>query len=164
MVNKDARKILAIVIALTVGGILIAQLLPVAISSISEDDTSTLTQDSGVEAVVVDGQLNSTSSNVDTTTTPNQADIKLKDVESGNTESKTVGVGNTKTFQPGDESVDVTLDSVDTSASPNQTTISYSYPSDYGWDSGSKSIWALMPLFFVVAALIALAGLVLRAM
>lgn len=152
-------KLVGLVIALTIGAILIGNVMPVGITETTADDTYNLTQDEGTKYVVVDQKLNST---VTASSAGASATIELEDAD-GSTVSNSVNVGETVTYSISGDEVDVTVNSV-TSATPNVIDVTYDVPPDYGWDSASQSIWSLIPVFLILGALVLLAGITMRQM
>lgn len=158
--KQMTTRLVGLVLALVIGAILIGNVMPVGINEVEQDDTINLTQDEGVNTVVVSNKLES---NVTASSAGTSATIELTDVESGNTVSNTVNVGNSKTFSIAGESVNVTVNSV-TAGSPNTTDATYEVPPDYGWNDSSKSLWSLIPVFLILGALVLLAGIVMKQM
>lgn len=145
----STKAVFAGVIALTVGLLLAAVLAPVAINEVNNDDSYTLTQDNQTTYEVETGLLNSTVQEVNATTSPDNATIKLTDVRDSSSITKNVGNQSTVTYALTNGDVNVTVNDL-TSGSPDTATVKYDVPSDFGWDSGSKAIWGVLPIIFVI--------------
>jgi ABC-type Na+ efflux pump permease subunit len=148
-----------VIIALVIGGILVGYLLPVGIGAVNSPTNETFNQEEGVTYEVAGGQINST---VTTSSAGSTATIELVDTETGDTVSSTVNVGETLEYELSGGTVNVTVDSVN-SGSPNTVEGTYEYQ-NYGWSDGAKSLYGLMPLFFVLVPLVVVVGWAMRSM
>lgn len=162
--KQTTKKLVALVLALVIGGILIGNVLPVGINSVSDDQvTSSITQGVGNTEVIVDEKINATVNSV-TVGTPDTATITLQDYETTNTVQHTVDNQSSQVYALDGGDVTLNLNDVDTSPTPSEATYNVSYPSDYGWDDSTKSLWALIPVFLILGALVLLAGITLDMM
>lgn len=160
--KKQTSAILGVIIALMIGGVLIANLLPVGINEMQEDDTYNVTSGEGNEVVVIDGKLNATVTST-TIGSPDTATIELKNPDSGNTATNTIDNGSTVTYTLDGESLNVTLNDVNDSPTPNESSYTVDVPPDFGWSDSSKTLWGLLPLFFVLVPLVVVAGWAMKA-
>lgn len=142
MVNRGTKLVVGVLIV----GVLMAFLLPVAITSFNDPSQNTLNQtdNTGYEVTT---NLNST---VTATTSGTSATVELNDTESGSPVSKTVNVGSNATYSMPDGDVIVTVNSAET----DSASVTYEYPDTYGWDDGSASLYGLLPLLFVIGAVL----------
>lgn len=146
------RKAVALVVALTVFGLLAAFMLPVAINEIEGDTSVTLTQDESTE-YEVNGALNSTVTGT-TISTTDTATVELNDTRTSGTTSNTIDNGTTTDYDMNGGTVTVGVENVDDSPTPNQATVNYTYTKDYAYSSGASSIWGILSLAIVLAALL----------
>lgn len=159
-------KLVGLVIALTIGAILIGSVMPIGINAV-ENDTNSLTQTTGVTNTntLVDGKLNATVDSI-TVSTTDSATITITDLSQDPDQSISQSIDNqtsaTYSFSSGDVTVELT--DVDDSTTPSTATYTVSYQSDFGWNDSTKSLWGLIPVFLILGALVLLAGIVLRQM
>lgn len=159
--SAKAMKALALVITVSVFSIVAAFTLPVAIDNMAGNSTTTLTQD--VDTTVdVNGELESNVTSV-TTGSPDTATVELNDTRTSGTTSKTIDNGSTADYSLDGGTVTVGVEDVDTSTSPNQATINYTYSTDYAYSDSASSVWDIIPLAIVLAAFLFLIGVGLRA-
>lgn len=156
--NKMTKIILGVVIA----GLLLGYVFPVGLNAVNEDPTYTITSDES-EEVNVQERLNATVTSSDTTTSPDQATIKLEDLQTGTTETQTIENGSSaeySTLEGG--TVNVTVTDV-TSGSPNTVTADYTVEQGFAWDDNSQTIFGVLGIFLVIVPLIVLAKIAMRA-
>ena len=134
-------------VAVLVVGLLVAFLLPAAISGFNDTQETTIEMEEGTEYHVT-STLNATATNV---TEGTEATYELTDSDTGETVTQTVDVGATESVTINDETVDITLDETPTATTAVTT---FAYPPDYGWSSGSSSMFGLIPLFLILAVLL----------
>jgi hypothetical protein len=159
MAKQMANKMVGVIIALVIGGILIGYLLPVGIGAVNSPTNETLTQDVGSTYGIASGQINTTVTSV---TDGTDATVELEHVEDGTTESNTVNVGSTTEYSLPGGDVNVTVSEAN-SGTPGNATVTYEY-SEYGWSDGAKSLYGLMPLFLVLVPLVVVVGWAMRSM
>jgi hypothetical protein len=138
----DADKATTLVVALFLGAMLAAFLLPVAIGAIAGPEETTATQDVN-ETTTLGAGINVTVTSVTSGTSATYT------VEAGgdSVTGETVNVGSNST---------VTVDGADVTISPTnvtstQATTDYEYPTTYGWGSGAGAIWGILPVIIVLA-------------
>lgn len=138
----EADKAVKIVVALLIGGLLAAFLLPIAIDPMVGDESQTLTQDTG-DTDTLQADLNVTLDSTDTT---------------GDNATYTVSTDAASTSATVDNgtSTTVTVDGTDVTISPEDinsgsATTQYEYPTTYGWTGGAGSMWLVLPLLLVLA-------------
>lgn len=146
---------IAVVIALTVAGLLTAVLLPVALDEIETDQTDTITQDTGTTenvTAVFDTTLDSTNAGTNATYT-------LTDVENSS-ETNTIAVGSEATFNldSGDVTVNVT------ESNSGDSTATYTYAKTHGWSAGATGLWGILGLLLVLTVFLFVLGIALKSM
>lgn len=154
--QMSASAAVTLVVGLMIFGVLAAVMLPVAINEIEGDTTTTLTQDEDT-TYEVNSRLNS---NVTGTTiaTTDTATIELNDTRTSGTTSKTVDNQTTADYDMEGGTVTVGLENVDDSTSPNQATVNYTYTNDYAYGDGASSLWGILGLAIVLAAVLFIFG------
>lgn len=155
-VGTLAKFAIAVVVALTVAGLLAAVMLPVALDQIEEDRTTTITQDTGTTenvTAVFDATLDSTNTSADTAT------YTLDDVENSS-DTNTVDNGTTTTFSLDSGDVDVTVDNVES----DSATATYTYATTHGWSTGATGLWGILALLLVLTVFLFVLGVALKAM
>lgn len=155
-VGNLAKFAIAVVIALTVAGLLAAVILPVALDEIEEDRTDTITQDVGTTenvTAVFDTTLDATDTGGDNAT------YTLDDTE-GSSETNTVDNGTTTTFSLDSGDVDVTVDDVQS----DSATATYTYSTTHGWSAGATGLWGILALVIVLTVFLFVLGVALKAM
>lgn len=157
MVNIGKTLIL-VTVGLAIGGILVGTLFPTAINSMEEPGTDTIEHTEAVpEQVKTTLYANATDINA----TADEVTLNLYDNETGSSQSQVVANGSTASYSiddgTGTQTINATVDDV---ADATTATVSYEYPNDYGYTQGTKALWAILPLFFVLVILGALAGFV----
>jgi len=135
-----------LVVGILVVGMLMAFILPVAITSFNEPSERTLNQSTN-QPYEVTADLNSTVTSVSAGTS---ATVELNHTEDGTTVSNSVNVGSNTTYSMPDGNVVVTVDESNTGSA----VVRYEYPDSYGWDDGSSSLYGLLPLLFVIGAVL----------
>lgn len=155
-VSRVSRIAVGVILGLGVLALVAAFLLPVGISGIVDDRSSTHTQNVG-ETVNVTGVIDSTLDSTNTTPTPNEATYTLDDGDSNATH--TLSVGSEQDFNLNGGTVTVGLES----ASSSQATANYTYSVDHGWSGGASSIWFLLDVAIVLAVMLAALGIGLKA-
>lgn len=159
--QMSASAAVTLVVGLMIFGVLAAVMLPVAIDQIEGDQTETLTQDNGT-TYEVNSQLNSTvtSTTVGTTDT---ATIELNDTRTSGTTSNTIDNGTVTNYTMYDgQTVQVGLEDVDDSPTPNQATVNYTYSNDYTYSDSGRSMWGLLGLAIVLSALLFVLSIALK--
>lgn len=134
-------------IAVLVVAVLVASTIPTAIGAFASDRTDTNTQTVGNQTSV--SVLESNVTNVETT--GNNATIKLTKKDGTYSESNVIDESNTTTYTYSGENIDVTLDSV---VDSNTVKVTYSYPNSFGWNSASAALYAIIPIFLILAILL----------
>jgi Flp pilus assembly protein TadG len=142
----NAGAAVALVISLTIAGLLGAFLVPVAVDSFEGDTTTTLNISTG-STEEVNGELEAT---VDSTTAGTSATITLNQTD-GNSVTNTVNVGSTTTYSMDRGDVNVTV----SEATSGYAVADYSYANDFAFSSGASSLWGLMGLTLVLALFLA---------
>lgn len=137
----EAKKAVGLVVALVVGGLLAAFLMPIAIDAISGPEDVTNTLDTG-ETVTLQDDLNVT---LDSTTSGTNATYTV--TGGADSATTTVAVGGNQTVTVNGASV--TISTSDATATNATQTIEY--PTDYGWGGGAASLWGLLPMVLVLA-------------
>lgn len=135
-----------LVVGVLVVGVLMAFILPVAITSFNDPSERTINQSTG-QSYEVTAELNST---VTSTSAGTSATVELNHTEDGTSVSNTVNVGSNTTYSMPDGDVVVTVDE----SNSGSAVVSYEYPDSYGWDDGSSSLYGLLPLLFVIGAVL----------
>ncbi len=149
----DANRAVKLVVTLTVIGLMVAFLLPVAIGAVSGPDSTTITQDT-TETTELKNGLNATLDSVDTTADTASYTITAN----GDSTTATVDNGTSTT---------VTVDGADVTISPEsistgQATTEYEYPTTYGWGTGASAMWAIIPVMIVLAAFLFIVGVAMK--
>lgn len=154
--KQMGRQGTAIILGIVVIGILLGYVLPIGIGAVTNPtEEVTFTQD-----VNTDVDINPLIvSNVTEVNDGVNATVELTDSDTQSTTTATIDQGSTQTLTLEGNDIDVTVD--DTTAT--SATLTYVIPSDYGWDSGSQSLFGLIPLFLVLVAVIAVIGFAMDA-
>lgn len=159
MAKQMANKMVGVIIALVIGGILIGYLLPVGIGAVNSSTNETVDHEISVTEQIASGEVNATVTNV---IDGASADVELEHVEDGTTVTNTVSVNTPTEFSLPGGDVNVTVQSAST-GTPDTATVSYEYK-NYGWSDGSKSLYGLLPLFLVLVPLVVVVGWAMRSM
>lgn len=149
----SAMKAVTLVVALTVGAIVAAVVLPVGISALVEDGETTATQDVG-ETVEVVGNVEGTLDSIDTGT----ATVTLNNTATGSSDTVSVDEGQNATATIDGESFTVTGETVNT----DNATIAYEYPKTFGFSDGAESMWNVLDVMIVLGVFLTFIGLALR--
>ena len=155
--NAQARKILGVLIALLIGGVLVAQLLPVGINQVNEPTVVNETIDNGTTETIISGKLNATVVETNASASPQNTTIQLTDLTASESVTHTIDNDTTQTFALSGGDVNVTVTDI-TAGSPDTVSASYSVPTDFAWSDSSQAIWAIIPLFLVLVPLAVFAG------
>lgn len=153
MAKQMAQKMVGVIIALVIGGILIGYLLPVGIGAVNSPNNVTDTQDVSSTYQLASGQINSTVTEVND---GSNATIELVHVADGTTVTNTVDVSSSQSYALPGGDVNVTVDSAN-AGTPGNATVTYEYQ-NYGWSDGSTDLYNLLPLFFVLVPLVVVVG------
>ena len=148
----NSKKAVALVVGITVAGLMGAFLVPVVLGQFSGGETATYNQSVG-ETVTLQPDLNAT---LNASTADTSAEYIIN--ASGDTSTVTVSEGANSTVTV--DGVDVTIALQDASAS-NATT-EYTYPGTYGWGGGAGAIWAIIPVLIVLALFLFFVGMALN--
>jgi cytoskeletal protein RodZ len=139
------KKGVSLAVGILVFGLMVAYLLPVAITPMNQDSVDTYNQTVN-NSVSVTGPLESNVTNVDDT--GNTVSLTLENTDTGDSASvSSLSEGSSQEVTVSGGSINVTHDSV---TSANSSQITYEYPTDYGWGNGSSALFNLLPIFFVV--------------
>lgn len=153
MARQKVKAMVGVVLALVIAGVLIGYLLPIGINSVEQPETINQTQDVST-TYEIDAQLNST---VTAVSDGANATVELTDLSSSTTQSQTIDVGSTASYDLPGGTVNVTVNSA-TAGSPGTADLTYEVPNDFGWDGGAKSLFGLLPLFLVLVPLVVVVG------
>jgi len=152
-VDRLAKYSIALIVGLTIFGLLAAIFAPVALDATNNDDVQTYTQNTG-ETVEIDSTLDAT---LDSTNTGTNATYTLTDTDANDSVTKTIAVGSEATYNlaGGDVTVNVS------EANAGNATAEFTTAIDYGWSGGASAIWNLIGVFIVLALLLFAVGLAL---
>jgi len=143
MVEANVGKVVVAVVAL----LIVSAIVPMAMNAFFDEESATLTQDEDVTYTVA-GNLQTNATDVDGTN--DEATIELTRTNTGTTVTNTVSNGTTTTYTLDGYDVNVTVDDVDTSTTPNTTTVTYEYPKEAAWDGIVGDLWDLIPIFVII--------------
>ncbi len=148
-----AKKATSLVVALFVGALMAAFLLPVALGAIADPGETSVTQDVD-ETVELKPGLNATVTGV------TEGSSVTYTVEAGgdSVTGETVNVGENSTVTV--DGADVTL--APTEATATNATTTYTYPKTYGWGNGAGAMWAILPVIIVLAVFLYFTYVALR--
>lgn len=150
---------LGIVMAAIITALVMAFVLPIAMNGLTDPAVYNQSdQANGTETPIKDGLLNSTITDVDGVN--DQITLTLKDVDSGNTQSKTVSNGTTSKFTLQQQDVNVTVHDVDGTA--DTAFVEYGADKTYGWSDGGQSIFNILDLIFILVAMLVALGFALK--
>lgn len=153
----EAWSVIALVVALLIGSVMAAFMLPIGVDAIVDDKSKTFTQNES-ETVVVTGSLNATLTDVDDTSDDITVDLNDSDADSATLSG--ISVGDNATATVNGETITVTNEeNVDTSTAK----VTYEYPSDYNWGSGAKALWGILDVILVLAMFLMFVGVALGA-
>lgn len=154
MAQGMTKGIVGVVAGVLVAAVLIGALLPTAVGFVNSPEETTETV--GVSNTTnVAGDLNATLTAVNDGV---NATVELS--EDTYTESQTIAVGENATYSAPDGDVNVTVES----ASATDATLTFEYPTTYGWGAAETALFGLMPLLFVLIPFIALVAWVYKVM
>jgi hypothetical protein len=152
--GRLAKVAVAIVVALTVTGLLAAIMLPVALDGIEEDRSETITQDVSETVGVttnIDSTLNSTNAGTNATYTVADGDSQ---------ETNTIAVGSEATYNLDGGNVDVNV----SEANSGNATATFTYSVEHGWSAGAQGIWGILAVIITLAVFLFVLGVSLAAM
>lgn len=152
--ERMARSIVGIVAGILIASVLIGALLPVAIGFVGGPTSQTVVQDTG-ETISLTSDLNATLTD---TSAGTNATVQLTD--GAYSATKTIAVGANATFTAPDGDVTVTVETANT----GNATVSYQYPTTYGWGTAEATLFGLLPLLFVLVPFIAVVTWVYKVM
>ncbi|WP_292484207.1 hypothetical protein [Methanohalobium sp.] len=145
----DGKKGVGIAITILVVGIIVANVLPLAIGELNTDTKSaTITQNEEQNYNVVE---NVYSNATDINKTGEEITFVINDTDTAGSKTVTISNQTTQTITMDDGDINVTVDSI---ADTTTATVTYGYPKEYGWSSGQKSLFGILPLFFVIAVVL----------
>lgn len=150
--SKMAKTVVGVVIAATIGAVLLGAVFPVGINFMVSDDSTTLTQDNGTSYTVDEFETNVTD------VTSSGATIEM--THDGSTVTNTVSTGSSTDYSLPGGTVNVTVDSTDTSTTPDQATVTYTYDTTFGWPDAVALIFNSLVYFLILLPLAALAAIV----
>lgn len=150
-VGKGLGLIVTVFVVMLVGAVL----MPVAVDQLEGDTSTSITQDNGTTADVT-ANLNTTLDDV----TASGATYTLQTEDQSITNTISTGSNATYSFTEGD--VVVTVDSTDTSATPDQATATYEYSTDFGWDDNTSNLWGTLGLIGVLAFFMLMLGMAVK--
>lgn len=148
-----AMGVVALVVGLTVGTILAALVLPIGVGQLTDDSSTTLTQNES-ETVTVTPGLNAT---LDNATADTEADYTLE--AGGDSASVTVSEGGNETATLDGETVTVNADNVEA----DNATTTYEYPPEMGWSDGSQALWGILDVIIVLAVFLTFIAIAMAA-
>jgi hypothetical protein len=143
----DARKAAQVTVAIAVGAILAALLLPVAINAMAGTETVVLNQSVGETSELQPGlnaTLDSVSVGVDASYTLNA---------SGTTSSVTVAEGASQSVTVGGATVNISVQDT----GQNSATAEFESPTTYSWGSAG-SLWNVIPVIIVLGVFLFFVG------
>lgn len=156
----SASMAVTLVVGLMIFGVLSAVMLPVAINEIEGNSTTTLTQDEDT-TYEVNSKLDSNVTAM-TTGSPDTATVELNDTRTSGTTSKTIDNGSTVDYSLEGGTVTVGVENVDTSGSPNVSTVNYTYATEYSFSDSASSLWGLLGLAIVLSAMLFAVAIAMR--
>lgn len=136
-----SEKAVKLIVALTVGGLIAAFLLPVVIGAMSGADEVTQTMDVD-DVVEVQSGLNVT---LDSATDNTSATYNVS--AAGDSQVITVNEGANETATV--DGAEVTVGAENVTSTSAETTISS--PKTYGWGTGAAALWVILPVILVLA-------------
>ena len=145
MVDLSNNRGFKIATAILIGGLLIAVLLPTAIGSFYEPQSSTITQAEGESYTFK--IVNSTLDTVDDTN--NDVTFTVADRFGNDSTTTTISEGSTNTVTFDSDSVDITVESINSTTTANVT---YSASKTTGMSGITESLFGLIPLFLILMA------------
>ncbi|WP_292484122.1 hypothetical protein [Methanohalobium sp.] len=147
----DPGRALGVVLVVAVIALLLAFMMPVAISSFYSDSSVTFDQTEG-ETVTLTHDLNATLDNV--SDSQNTIDVTVyNDVDSASITALSEGANQTVTVDGND--ITVYNDNI---TSPSNATVTYEYPKTYGWSGGVTTLFGVLPLMILLTAFLFILG------
>jgi hypothetical protein len=147
--SGNGQKIVGLVVALAIMGILAAFLLPVAMNVFYGDVGSSYNATVG-DTTELNGELNAT---VDSITAGTSATITLE--TDAKSVQKTVNVGENATYSFDRGDVTVGVEKAGTDGSANDYAVyNADYPRDFAYSDGASSLWTIIPVIVVLALLL----------
>lgn len=151
-----AKRAVSLAVGLAVMAIVASVMAPVAIDEIEGQDSVTLTT-AETETDDVNGALNATLDDA-VSGSPGHANYTLQTDSQSITKEIDNGTTATYSFTRGD--VNVTVDNV---VDATNATATYEYNRDFAFSDGARSLWGILGLAVVLAILLYLIGMALRA-
>jgi hypothetical protein len=148
----SGKRGIAVIIGLIIVAIVGAFVFPTGLTELSADEVTTVDQDES-ETVLLKPQLNAT---VDSVNGDDSVNVTLADTTTNNSVSTTnlaVGSNTSVTL----ETYDIVINNT-ANVDSDTATVRYEYPRDYGWGSGSSSMFGLLPLLMALAFLLLVIG------
>lgn len=149
----NAKTGVAIVVALTVGALVAAFLLPIGVANLTADQTVTYTTAEG-DTEQISSMLEVS---VDSVSTGENATITLSG--EGDSVQQTIDQGSSSTFSVGGDSITVTLDS----AGSGEITATYAIPRGFGWSAGAAALWSILDVIIILAVFLFFVGVAIKA-
>ncbi len=156
MASEKISQGLGVVLAVTIVGLLVATLMPVAIAQFNGTQSATFDQTEG-ETVQITADLNGTLDAVDDATNTINVTVYNDD---GTASVKDLSEGSNTTLDVAGTNVTVYNQNV---TSATNATVEYEYPNTYGWDSGTVALFTVIPLLLVLAIFLFVAMFAVRA-
>lgn len=146
------KKYVGAAVMISIGMLVIAAVLAPAFGMMYGPDDRTLTQEEG-ETYSVTGPLTTNATTVDDVN--GDVTIELEDTKADVTQTVTVSNDTSETVTINGEDINVTVNNI---ADSTTAEVHYVYPSDYGWQEGTSSIFFILPLLGILVILAAFAG------
>lgn len=158
----NAKAILGIIMTLTIVGILIGLVFPVAMDGLNESvtDETTLTvggdeynvtSDMTAVAISINGTSSPDTVNITVNDTANDDSYKLTDLEEGDETKLETELGD----------LNITVNSIDATA--DEVDVTFTHDKEFGWSSAGRSLYSILGVFLVIILLVVVSGLVLKA-
>lgn len=145
----SAKMAITIVIVLAVTALVAGFLLPIALDTMNDDKTVSITQDNGTTEAVnpeLDATLDDVSSG-----TPNTATYTL--ASGGESVTNTIDQGSSADFDFDRGTVTVTVDDT-TLATTDSATATYDYPRDFAYSGAARSMWGILGAIIVLCVVL----------
>lgn len=139
------------VVTVVVLALLAGLVLPISVNAIDESDTELEQNESETYTVTID--LETTANTIDDTS--DDVTVTLEDADTGDSDSATIDEGNTSTLTVEGEEIDVTVEAVQDGTT---ATLSYTYPTTYGWPDTIGTLFGLLPELLIATVLTAAVG------
>lgn len=153
-------KVLLLVVALTIGALITAFVLPVGIDAVVDDSTVTVNQTEAETIEVTEG-LNATLDDVDDGNGDIDVTLNATDPGAGSATLTNISTGDNKTATLEGETITVTNEK---KLSNTNAEVTYAHPPDYAWSGGAQALWGILDVIIVLAVFMLLVGISLRAM